>query len=312
MLKTGIYDLAQIKKGIPFKSCFGGDKKVSITLYDQILALPNAEELAERILLLFSDERGAYKRTYGKRFEIFDKEVLKLLENSFDKKHPLLFQDVGVSDGKTAVDFFEKIAVLFPKITYSASDYNPTVYVLEKGKLKVTLSHTGKILEIVWPPFVFNTIKRDSYKHYPLNHLVYFFVQSLMVKPLLKAYRAGKMKARELHLFSPYTLAAAKNDPRFVLSQLDLLKPFQEKSHIIRAMNVLNPSYFSQQEFKKVITHLHTALLDNGVLITGSNQEAGSLVHGGIYKKTKEGFEKIGQSGDGSPIGHYLLKLNAI
>ena len=54
-----------------------------------------------------------------KNYLLNDKEVLKLLENSFDKKHPLLFQDVGVSDGKTAVDFFEKIAVLFPKITSS-------------------------------------------------------------------------------------------------------------------------------------------------------------------------------------------------
>ena len=79
MFKTGITHIRDIhSKGLtPFRKTF---KNVSITLYDQILNEPDAEVLAERILLLFADERGAYKRTYARRFKQFDGVVLNFLK----------------------------------------------------------------------------------------------------------------------------------------------------------------------------------------------------------------------------------------
>ncbi len=306
MITNGIHHRSQITKDLKLKDFFGVDKRISITLYDQILDLPNAEDLAERILLLFSDERGAYKRTYRKRFEEFDKVVLTLIEKNL--KGPLLFQDVGISDGRTAADFFEKGAQLFQKIIYTASDYNPKVYVIEKRTVKTTLSQTGKVLEIVWPPFVFNLSRPDRY--YPLNTVIRWFIQFFKVNPLIAAYKAGKVKAKELLLFCPAALNLAKKDPRFILEQHDLLKPFKEQSHIIRAMNVLNTTYFSKPEFEKVITYIHDGLLANGLFITGSNQDAGSLVHGGVYQKTTQGFEKLWQSGEGSPIDEMIMDFS--
>lgn len=311
MIKTGIYNLDQIKKCSSFKGLFGGERKISITLYNKIKDEPNADELAERILLLFADERGAYKRTYAKRFEEFDPMVLDYLKKAFRNDEPLTLQDVGVSDGRTALDFFEKMSSTFPNLKYIASDYNTKVYMLEKGGCKVTLSHTGKLLEILWPPFVFNTIKRDSYKHYPLNHLIRLIVQIFVTSPLLKNFKTGKVQAKELLLFAPRVLKGAQKDPRFILTQHDLLQPFDEQVHAIRAMNVMNLSYFSESESIKVIDYIHTALCDGGLLITGSNQEAGTIVHGGIYKKITKGFQKIEQSGNGSPIEQLILKAGS-
>lgn len=78
MIKTGITKLNQLSND---KTILRNElKNVSISLYDQALALPNADNIAERILLLFSDERGAYKRTYQKRFEAFDLGVIKMLQ----------------------------------------------------------------------------------------------------------------------------------------------------------------------------------------------------------------------------------------
>ncbi len=309
MIKTGIYKLSQIREYSKFKGLFGGEKKLSITLYEQILDKPNVDELAERILLLFADERGAYKRTYTKRFEEFDAVVLDLLKQYFNSELSLLIQDVGVSDGRTSVDFFTKISKVFPNLKFIASDYNPKVYILERKNFKITISHTGKILEIVWPPFVFNIIKRDSYRHYPLNHIIRFIVEKFMVPPLLRAYKLGKVKAKELLLFSPAVLNLAKQDRRFNLSQHDLLSSFKDQSCVIRAMNVLNPSYFKKEEFNHVLKNIYSGLLEGGILITGSNQEAGSLVHGGIYRKMNNCFEKLWQSGDGSPVEHQILQF---
>lgn len=308
MIKTGIYKLQdiQLKSFTLFRKEL---KNVSITLYDQIIQESNADELAERILLLFADERGAYKRTYIKRFEEFDYEVLEHIKDSFKKEELLIFQDVGVSDGRTALDFFEKISSSFSKLKYIASDYNPKVYILEKGRSKVTLSHTGKVLEILWPPFVFNIIKRDSYKHYPLNHIIRYFLYLFIVSPLLKNYKTGKIQAKELMLFAPQVLRNAEKDKRFILEQHDLLQPFAQQAHIIRAMNVLNLSYFSKNEFIKIIDYIYAALKEGGLLITGSNQEAGTVVHGGVYQKSSNRFQKIKQFGEGSLVEHLILEF---
>jgi hypothetical protein len=93
---------------------------------------------------------------------------LHFLEKVFDKQSSLLLHDVGVSDARTSVDFFEKASNIFANLHFRASDYDPKVYVLKQKKLMVTISHTGRVLEIVWPPFVWNAIRGDSYRHYPL------------------------------------------------------------------------------------------------------------------------------------------------
>lgn len=304
MIKTGIYKLDLFKKDtIFFRKKL---KNASITLYDQVFNEPQADELAEYILLRFADERGAYKRTYQKRFEEFDSQVISVLHKIFTLP-TVSFHDVGVSDGRTALDFFEKIILSFTGIQYLASDYNPSVFVLEKGKLKVTLSHKGKLLEILFPPFVFNKIKRDSFRYYPLNHLIRLLVEKIFVNKLVRQYQQGQIQAKELFLFAPRVLKKAQNDKRFKLGQHDLLQPFKQSVDIIRAMNILNPSYFSEIEFGDVIRNIYAGLKEGGILITGSNQEAGTLVHGGVYQKCGKVFKKLFISGSGSPIESLIL-----
>lgn len=305
MIKTGIHKLEFFKNNT---TLFRKElKNVSITLYDQVFKEAEADYLAERILLLFADERGAYKRTYQKRFEEFDAQVIQEL-NKLDIFSDLSFHDVGVSDGRTALDFFEKIVLAIPNIHYFASDYNPSVFIIEKGKLKVTISHQGKILEILFPPFVFNKIKRDSFRHYPLNHIIRLFIEKIFVNPLVRQYNHGLISAKELLLFAPKVLEKAQKDHRFQLGQHDILQPFKKPVDIIRAMNVLNTSYFSQAEFGKVIRNIYTGLKDGGIFITGSNQEAGTLVDGSVYQKNGKIFKKLFISGSGSPIESMILK----
>lgn len=308
MFKTGVYSVKDIlrKDKTPFRKSL---KNVSITLYDQAVEEPNASELTERILLLFADERGAYKRTYAKRFEVFDNFVLEHLQADFKNNELLTVHDAGVSDGRTALDFFEKVSCAFPILKYIASDYDPKVYVLESAKYKVTLNSAGKVLEILFPPFVFNMVKRDSYRGYPLNHLFRLVLYYFYVTPLLKRYRKSEIKAKELVLFAPEVLRAAKNNSSLILDKHNLLEPFKEQVHVIRAMNVLNISYFSENEFKAIIRNIYDGLIDGGYLITGSNQESGSIVHGAIYQKVKDSFQEIGKSGDGSLIGQMVLRF---
>ena len=131
MIKTGIHDIKQVTGRTRFKTILGRDKHLSVTLYDQILGLPNAEFLAERILFRFSDERGARKRTYANRFEEFDSSILRLMREHLAPDTALVVADLAVSDARTSCDFFSKVAAAFPHLSYHASDYNPRVLVLD-------------------------------------------------------------------------------------------------------------------------------------------------------------------------------------
>lgn len=307
MFKTGIYKLSQCREAD--KTLLRKEpKNISITLYDQIIGLPDTDDLAERVLRLFADDRGSYKRTYGRRFEAFDQEVIERIKATFSPAESLIVEDVGVSDGRTSCEFFRKLVAHYPRHHFRASDYDAEVFVVEHGRTKVTLSHAHRVLEVVYPPFVFNAAKRDSYRHYPLNHVVRLIVDRLIVRGLVGRYLAGQLPARTVVLFAPEALALAAQDSRFRLARHDLLAPLATpgQTDLVRAMNVLNPSYFGPRDIRTVLANIHAALRVEGWLITGSNEEAGSLVHGGIYQRSAVGFETIWESGNGSPLRSHM------
>lgn len=313
MIKTGITRINDITSNHDKTFLLKSIKNISLALYDQAVQGAYPTKVVERILLQFTDDRGVYKRTYNKRFKVFDTNALDVLKIRFNKPDPLLVHDVGVSDGRTAVDFFKSLSTIFPSIKFKASDYSPKVHILEHKKIKIVLSSNGKPLQITYPPFVFNVIKQNTISEgflYPINYIIFMLLQAFVVKPLLKQYKLKKIRSKELLLFSPEAITLAKNEPNFRLDQYNLLSMTEDKYNVVRAMNILNPHYFSEAEFSIVMKNIHSQLLPNGLLISGSNQNNDTLVHGGIYEKTPKGFNKIWQSGDGHPIERYILNMS--
>lgn len=309
MLKTGITDLKNIKKD---KTFFRQSlKNVSITLYPDSFN-QNDEDVSERVLLTFADERGAYKRTYSKRFEIFDEEVIKEIIKRHNSSKQLYVHDVAVSDGRTALDFFNQLQSAFSNLKFVASDYDPFVYIVQDKKCKIALSSSGNLLEITYPPFVFNKMKRDSYKHYPINHLVRYLLEKFLVKSMLAKYLRGELLPLKVETFSRKVIKTAKKYSNFLLEKHNILGTFNTKHDVIRAMNVLNASYFSADEFLQILKNIHSALDEGGLFITGSNQDADTMVNGAIYEKRANIFYKIWQSGNGPEIDKVILDFTQI
>ncbi|MDR0406935.1 MAG: hypothetical protein LBH38_02530 [Holosporales bacterium] len=307
MLKTGITSVSELReKG--FNSRWGRSKSVSISLYPEILNEPDADRLAERILLHFMDDRGAFKRTYTARFDDFDKTVCAFLKGNSPAQKSLIVQDVGVSDGRTACDFFEELDSSLSVISFFASDYNSCLDVIESSFTRLTL-RASRLLEVVWGPFVFYLAGKGEHefrKRYPLSVLIRWYALHFPAKRLLRDYHAGKIRSREILLFSPRALRLASKDKRFFLEEHNILEPLKRQSHVVRAMNLLNPSYFTREEFSQVLRNIHIALYEDGFLITGSNQDAGTSVQGGIYCKTSSGFKEIRRFGNGSSIAQII------
>jgi hypothetical protein len=321
MIRFDIHSLEQLLQGRHRRTVFGDEKIVSVTLYEEILALPDAEALSERILLHFPDGRGAYRRTYTRRFEAFDAGVLAALAEAGlhgAEGAPLIVHDVGVSDARTSCDFFGKMLEREPHLVFHATDFDPEVFVIASGRTRVAIDAAQRLLEIVWPPFVFTVlnngrlIQHARYYLYPVNLVVMFFVERLVARPMLALHRAGRLEARPLTLFSPRARALARAEPRFRLGKQDIREPFREpgRAALLRAMNVLNRSYFPEAEFRSILGNFHAALRPGGLLVTGSNQASGSQVDGGIYRRTEAGFSPVRQSGGGSPI-HGLIEAFA-
>jgi hypothetical protein len=72
-------------------------------------------------------------------------------------------------------------------------------------------------------------------------------------------------------------------------------------------MNVLNPTCFRAPDLARILGNWHKALRPGGWLVGGSNKDAGSVVHGGIFGKTAAGFEKVWHSGNGMEMETDIL-----
>ena len=313
MIKTGLYRLDQLSSLRNTRGFFGGTRRISIALYDKIAGIRDGEQWGEQILALFSDGRGAYKRTYGRRFNDFDVMVVRHISDAFRADQALVIHDAGVSDARTACDFFRSLAARFQNVTYYASDSEPLLSILQLGRVKVALNQKKQILEIVLPPFVFNTIKPENFFRYPINYLFFRIANKVCAPRVLAAHRDGTIRPSLLSLFCADAIRLAAVDRRFRLVEHDLLAgaTFSVPVNVMRVMNVLNSSYFSEQELARIVARIFQSLRDGGLLVVGSNEGAGSQVHGAIYRKGNGAFAELAHSGALHDAHHIIKKYSS-
>ncbi len=301
-LKFDIGSFEQLLSYLSQHHSIPNHKRISITLLDKIDALENADYYREIILLNFSDDRRTFKRTYKDRFEIFDKKVLDVI--AAQSISSLRVHDIAVSDGRTTCDFYEKLQRSFPVEEYFASDYSPDIIVIND---KITTNPDGKILEVIFYPFVFGN-QREGLR-YPINNAIRSIVFYGYAPYLLKRYlKNPSIEKKTIQMFCSTAQRLASSDNRFHLMKYNVLNPspIARPLNIIRAMNIFNPAYFSDAQITLALKNIYGALENGGLFITGSNQDADSLVHGGVYQKTNTGFKELWRSGEGSPCGTHI------
>lgn len=291
MFKFGVYSVEQLLKG-QTKTFFGAHKNVSVTLLDKIRDQSINSDAFSSIMLSLNDGRGAYKRTYHSRFEEFDARCSEILRGRYSEPS-LRIHDVAISSGETAVDFFKRLEGDYPALSYLATDYDPYLTIIYQRSLAISITSDESLVEITMPPFVL-TPKRPDRAFYPVNRLLCKIVTDTFAKRLLFRHRKGTLPSkdvRRINLFCPQARKLAGQDARFKLGQHNILSSSNSNYDCIRAMNVLNESYFSKSDFQKVLSNLHDSLVGNGLLIVGSNNDPGTAVSGAVYSKIDYGFE---------------------
>ena len=291
MLKHGIHTIEGLRAdlaGRPGRRV----RQVAITLLNVLDDEPDSDKLRERVLLELADDRGAYKRTYRKRFDVFDESACELIRDRFSRDEPLAVLDCGISDGRTAADFFQKLAGAYGELKYLGTDYDPYVKVVRDRAITVVFSSKNQPVQMIRPPFVFNLKQPDRWNRYPANRFLADVLYKRYVPAMLKQIEESH-SGETIALFCDDATKLAARDQRFCLESYDVLQSSPGRYHVIRMMNLLNPTYFSEAEFDRIIANVRNGLVDGGLFVVGSNHDAGTEVAGGIYSFEDSRFTQL-------------------
>src|ERR1022692_3691144 len=197
------------------------------------------------------------------------------------------------------------------------SDYAPFLYVLKRAgsRNQLIVDDQKHVLQIATPPFVFINIgRRERIAPYPLNFLMRHIVIVLYVRALLKDYEAGRpnIEHTRIELLGRACRTYISRHKNFRFVSYDVLSGPTERFDVVRAMNLLNHTYFSEPQLRRAVANVVQSLSEGGLFITGSNDEQGTIVRGGIYKLTKRHLRRINTSGGGSPIDALIAGVSGL
>jgi hypothetical protein len=312
MLQRGICSLADLEREIGSFSnvryhlrrpCFIG-------IYQEVLSRVSGsvDPLLEAILAPFAIHNGAFKRTGKARFSGFDERVIPLLHSIPPVEGRYVVHDMAVSDGRTACDFFAVLSSTFgERIDFYATDLCLKVFVLQLAgaRTRVVVDERDKVLQIILPPLVLSAkLSRRQRLFYPANRLLWLLLSRTTAKKMIKLASRGdaSMRREEILLICPEAKNALRQYPNFHIETQDAMAIATRRYSAVRAMNLFNLTYFSQPVIERALRRAHESLEEGGAFITGSNEDPGSTVDGGVYRKENGRFSEVYRSGSGSPI----------
>ena len=310
MLKFGIHSKDQLTAS-HLEGFFKRRKCIALDLYNALEGRSSIERdwIQERMLSRFANGNGTFRYTYTGRFEDFDTVTVKSIASNFSRSRKIRIHDVGASDGRTSCQLYEYLdGVYGTSLDFLASDREPFLYLLRRkhSSLRLIVDGRDNVLQITAPPFVLNVIRpeTESKLRYPVNHFARYLLLKLYVPKLLGSYRANHsdVERSKIELMCDACRVKVASKTNFRFQTYDVLTEPTECFDVIRAMNVLNPSYFDQRQLRTAVWNLIHSLKDGGLFVIGSNVEAGTTVNGGIYQKNGDHLELRVTSGTGSQI----------
>ncbi len=310
VVSIGIHETRQFR-GLRTDTFFGRRRRFALDLIREIEQQGRAD-LKDAFFESVTDGSGVFKRTYAGRFPAFDRELLALMERS-QFSRPLNILDTAISDGSTSVEFFEEVeSQVTSEFRFMATDRDSNFVVLKSKSApekRVIMSPLGEIVQVVWPPFVFSAAKKDKFILFPINVLVWPLARSY-ARSLIDDSKNGsrEIDIEEIDFRCKSFRDLEKRDSRMQFERWDITTPWTgDKMHCVRAMNILNPSYFSDQQLTCIIKNLMDCLIDGGLLAIGSNEGPEFDVDGAIYRKEGRELVKLLSSGKG-PRCHKALQ----
>lgn len=264
---------------------------------------------------------GVYRTTNRGRFFELDAVATEILVNAFPREHPLSVQDWAISDGLASTEWAGQIFKVFPTANLVASDY--ILYLIEAHSEKEAyiFEPGGVPLQYIKRPFVL-PLAHSEPAIYVINRLLKLWV-SRKVDALCGDARAFVSTAknpdsgetqngwtfRRISLLHPDAVAFASRNPQFEFRLHNVFSRPSSRCDVLRTMNLLNKSYFSEDQLRIGIDSALGSLNDGGVWIVGRTEERPMRNDVTIFQKQGNRTEVVGRLGLGSEIESLVLEM---
>jgi hypothetical protein len=286
----------------------------------------SAEELDrfERIMMQLRLSNGTVRTTVHNRLAAVDEKVGSILPSVFPVNTPLLVEDWAVSSGITAAEWFRSLQRIYPDVTFTASDR--TLYLVEARRQKerdvFIVEPGGDPIQYIRAPFVVSLTEMQD-PIYFINRAVQRramrawgqVAEDFRVPPEWDNLNGGwqtiyldPFVLRRLPLIHPQVMQM--RGERFRMKQHSVFTPLPHPVHVIRTMNILNRSYFTEAQLRSAAEAIWQSLQPGGLWIVGRTVTDNPPQHEvTVLQNTPCGWEKVFRMGKGSEVESLVESL---
>lgn len=217
----------------------------------------DAETYSKYMYWVYMGGNDIFKTTKPNRHSETNKIVVEFIEKL---NNPAIL-DVGASDGSTSLDLIKQLGKKFSR--YIVTDMSFKQYAIEKNGRTYFYDNHSKICL---------TIVSDKLVIYNDKNACVFPINSIAKKIISKAPAFNENDAIDVNLCQPGLLDLVKHNPRIVLKEWNILEQWDgEKVDFIKAANILNKEFFSDEILLKAIENIKKALKVGGFLLVLRN-----------------------------------------
>ena len=241
-------------------------------------------------------KNGTYKRTWSHRLDDLNDLVLRFIPPD----RPLKVMDVAVSSGISTLEWMNHLEQAGIEHHMTAGDITLKAALVSIGKnLRVLADSTGYPLQF--------DIRGKAVPNPPGGaDLARYGLQLLVIKAVLAlGVRGFGINSTPIDLVSPRLVRPSN----LRLIQDDILHStgFEKSFHVLRAANILNRYYFTDDQLVDILVRVRSRLMPGGIFIVCRTNDHRKN-HGTIFLLNSSGrFEVLARIGDGSHIEDLVL-----
>jgi hypothetical protein len=293
-----------------------------------ILSLPN--HIAEKVECSFFDylqlKNGTFKTTNSNRLNDLNNETTEYFKRQ--SSPPKKFMDIAVSSGISTYEWYiHLINSGFKNIDMFGTDLTIYAYLVEINKyFKVLVDNSNYPLQYDFFGLAIKNCKfgkcdwvNGIYMMSKLMGSIYARLsKKYLIEELLSTYvnnGSNKNKLNNIRIRKIKLVSQRMNEKDklvFLTDNLALVNPpnFKHKFDVIRAANILNLCYFSNETLIIFLTHLKERLNSIGSFMMVCRTNEIGENNGTLFRLSNDyKFEVILRIGAGSEIEHIVLSL---
>jgi hypothetical protein len=249
-----------------------------------------------KVISTYSNDNNTVKETNEGRFDSLNDSFLSLFP---DKQITINIHDVAVSSGITTCDLFTWLHLNNYKASIHASDMYSVIQYYG-NKVKYFYDADGKLSEVYFLNF------------YLQPKLTNKFILSKLLFKLMKSLARPNKPKKKIFLFDKkFNSLVSKEQIQFF--ELDLFgsKPIFGSYDFVRAMNILNLRFFSEEKLIFGMKKLLKSTNEGGILLIGRTSLDGEN-NATYYQKSGNQFIPMKKVNHGYEFDFLIEKINSI